>query len=206
MPQEKELIASALHQEENWLYSDGQSCDKQTYEDHLKELQRTANPFYSRFRKIDDATNYLKDAWTAFNGYEQTNAELMAHGSPAQLNEIRQKIQESTGYLQHIDVLVNQYSIQSCDAFDLEAKKTTVNKNYDQLNNVLSAIKKDKENREKEEKKKVDDEEKKRKEAEKKTKDDQSKNKMEVEHPVDQSSKIEEEESQPQFNEENASQ
>lgn len=180
-PVEKEEILKVLQQAENWLYDEGVNTDKETYNKNLARLQDIAKPFYTRFKKIEEATVYYGEAISAFREFESKNADLLAHGSPIQLNEVAQKISESMSMLQEIDNLIKNFSIALVDTFDFEARKNSINKSYEQMNNVLSMIKRDKENREREEKRKQEEEKKRQEEEAKKQAQAQTNGGMDVE-------------------------
>ena len=178
---EKEEILKVLQQAENWLYEEGANPDKETYTKNLTRLQDTAKHFYNRFKKIEDAKVYYSEAVPAFKEFESKHSELLAHGSPIQLNEVSQKISESSSMLEEIDNLIKNFSIPATDKFDFEARKSSINKNYEQMNNVLAMIKKDKENREREEKRKQEEEKKRQEEEAKKQAQTEANSKMDVE-------------------------
>ena len=193
VPAEKQDILRFLQEAESWLYSEGVSCDKQTYEKNLAKLQEASKSFYSRFKKMEELGVYHAEALPAFEQYEAKNSELLVHGTAAQLNEVGQKIRESLGLLKELAGLLHNFSIPAVDQFDLEGRKTVVSKNYEQMNSILSSIKRDKETREREEKKRQEDEKRKQEEDAKKQKEASNKpnnGKMEVEEP---SSVLEEE-------------
>lgn len=45
---EREAICSQLNELENWLYEDGEDCDRETYVNKLKALQTQTNPIKER--------------------------------------------------------------------------------------------------------------------------------------------------------------
>ena len=182
--QERSVIQAALSQFENWLYDEGVNTTKEEYQTQLATLKKTCDCFISRFTKREQSKLYYEEAKVAFAEFESKNGELIKHGSPVQLNELAQKLKEGNeGLLQLNDVFV-QFSIDRLDKFNFEECKTHINKVYEAMNNVLSNIKKQKEEKEAEERKRVEEEKKKeaeakKKEAEAKKKEEEAKKKEE---------------------------
>ena len=174
-PIEKNTILQNLQQAENWLYEEGVNSSKQLYEQHLTQLKTISNCFTSRLIKSELSRNYWQEAIPAFRDFQGKNAEMIKHASPVHLNELNQKLQEGQEQLHKFEVLFNNFGIHAVDAFDFEEKKNTINKIYESLNNVLGAIKKEKETKELEAKKKAEEAKKKADEEKKKAEEERKK-------------------------------
>jgi heat shock protein 4 len=186
LPDEKEAILKDLQAGENWLYDEGTNSTKEQYETQLAKLKKTSSNFTNRLTKMDQARAYHDEAAVALRDFPTKNAELMGHGSQVHLNELNQKAREGQELLGHFAQLFSNPTIQSIEAFNFEDKKTAINKSYEGMNHVLSLIRKEKEDREREAKKKLDEETKKRAEEEAKKKaEEESRKKPEEESKKD---------------------
>lgn len=175
LPQEKDKILADLQASESWLYDEGQNCAKQDYEKQLTKVRASASSFTTRMAKIEAAKNYYEEAVPAIKSYQSKNGELIAGGNQVQLNELNQKQKEAEEIISRFSTLFANFTLQNIDSFDFEGAKNALNKTYESMNNVLAAIKKDKEQAERDAKKKAEEE------AKKKREDEEAKRKAEEE-------------------------
>lgn len=175
LPQEKNKILADLQVSETWLYDDGQNASKQDYESQLAKIKTCASSFTDRMSKIEAIKGYYDEAVLAIKSYQANNGELIASGNQVQLNELGQKQKEAEEVISRFVSLFESFTLQNIDSFNFDGAKTTLNKAYESMNNVLAAIKKDKEQAEREAKKKAEEE------AKKKREDEEAKRKAEEE-------------------------
>ena len=174
---EKTRIIAALASGEDWLYSDGLNCNKETYEEKYNSLSKECSVFTLRLYKLRNARDFHEEAFTAFNTIGQNNNKLVPYATDVQANELKSKFSEGSDAMEKIKDLFEKVDIGKTDAFDLEKFKKIVNDSYKGIENVVKLLYKQKEE---EEKKKKEAEDKKKKEAEeKKKKEEEEKKKKE---------------------------
>lgn len=169
-PAEKDAILKDLQTGETWLYDEGINTTKDQYEAQLAKLKASAGKFTGRLTKMEQARNYYDEATAAFRDFVPKNEELIGQGSQVHRNELEQKGREGAEVLGHFGQLLANPSLAAADAFNFEEKKAQLNKTYEGMNHVLGLVKKEKEEREREAKKKADEEAKKKAEEETKRK------------------------------------
>ena len=180
-PTEKNNILTVLKEGEEWLYADGVDCDKSTYENKFKNVSAVCVCFTRRLQNHEDIKSYYADAFPFFTNFEQNNNAVWGYATDLQLNDIKLKVSESLDCLVGFNDLMNNFDIKKMDKFDLEKKKTSLNANYKALGNIVTQMKKQKEEAEKKQreeeakKKKEEEEAKKKAEEEQKQKDGETK-------------------------------
>lgn len=58
---DRQAICDDLNNLENWLYEDGEDCDRQQYRDKLSSLQERTNPIKNRFNEYDNHPQALTE-------------------------------------------------------------------------------------------------------------------------------------------------
>ena len=165
---EKNNIIATVREGEDWLYSDGLNCDKETYENKFKQVSAVCSCFTRREQDLADIKSYYADAYPFFTNFEQNNNAVWGHATELQLKEIGLKTSESLDLLVKFNDLATNFDIKKIDKFDLEKKKKALNDNYAALGNIIGQMQKqkaeaEKKQREEEAKKKKEEEEAKKK-------------------------------------------
>ncbi|ELT92200.1 hypothetical protein CAPTEDRAFT_221226 [Capitella teleta] len=71
LPQDRDSFMALLEATENWLYEDGEDCNKQVYLDKLAEMKKLGQPIVARFNEWTDRPKAFEELGKALQQYRK---------------------------------------------------------------------------------------------------------------------------------------
>ncbi|XP_077287191.1 heat shock protein 70Cb isoform X2 [Arctopsyche grandis] len=107
-PSEKTGFLRLLDDTENWLYEDGENCDKQVYNDKLNELRNLGDPIKTRCMEYesepearDDFVRAVLTTKEIVDLYKKADAKY-SHFEEADVNKVIEAVEKAEKWIAHV--------------------------------------------------------------------------------------------------------
>lgn len=135
-------ILRQLDDLENWLYEEGEDCNRQVYVDKLNVLKTSSDPIHNRFTEheerrvvIEDFTRSLIRARKAVEMF-QSGDERFNHLTEAEVNSVSQSVNEKQSWLDE-----KQSNLASCPLFrDPPVRVADMRKELQAFESAVNAV------------------------------------------------------------------
>ncbi|XP_046395458.1 heat shock 70 kDa protein 4 isoform X1 [Ischnura elegans] len=135
-------ILRQLDDLENWLYEEGEDCNRQVYVDKLNVLKTSSDPIYHRYTEHEERRgvieNFTRSIIRARKAVEmfQGGDERFNHLTEAEINTVSQAVNEKQSWLDE-----KQSTLASCPLFrDPPTKVADIRKELQAFENTVNAV------------------------------------------------------------------